>query len=83
MKELGRPAEAEKIIAEALPNATEAEVNVYGYQLINEGKHDKAIEVLAMNTKKYPNSANAWDSLGEAYALKVIKPTPLKILRSH
>jgi hypothetical protein len=78
LKELGRPAEAEKIIAEALPNATEAEVNVYGYQLINEGKHEKAIEVLAMNTKKYPNSANAWDSLGEAYALKGDKSNAIK-----
>jgi hypothetical protein len=78
LKELGRPAEAEKIIAEALPNATEAEVNVYGYQLINEGKHEKAIEVLAMNTKKYPNSANAWDSLGEAYALKGDKTNAIK-----
>jgi hypothetical protein len=78
LKELGRPAEAEKIITEALPNATEAEINVYGYQLINEGKHEKAIEVLAMNTKKYPNSANAWDSLGEAYALKGDKTNAIK-----
>jgi cytochrome c-type biogenesis protein CcmH/NrfG len=31
-----------------------------------------------MNTKKYPNSANTWDSLGEAYATKGDKPNAIK-----
>ena len=46
------------------------ELNNYGYQLLNQGKHDEAIKVLALNTERYPKSANTWDSLGEAYALK-------------
>jgi tetratricopeptide (TPR) repeat protein len=74
----GKGEEADKLVADVLTTATEAEVNVYGYQLLNEGKHDRAIEVLAMNTKKYPNSANAWDSLGEAYAAKGDKASAIK-----
>lgn len=78
LAELGKPEEGEKLIADALTTATEAEINVYGYQLLNQGKHDKAIEVLAMNTKKYPNSPNAWDSLAEAYFTKGDKANAIK-----
>jgi tetratricopeptide (TPR) repeat protein len=78
LSQLGKPEEAEKLRTDALAIATEAEVNNYGYQLLNQGKHDKAIEVLAMNTKKYPKSANAFDSLGEAYATKGDKENAIK-----
>jgi len=50
--------------------ATENELNLYGYQLLNGGQHDKAIEILTLNTKRFPKSANVWDSLGEAYFIK-------------
>jgi tetratricopeptide (TPR) repeat protein len=78
LRESGKGDEADKLMTEALANANEVEVNAYGYQLINQGKHDKAIEVFVMNTKKYPNSANAWDSLGEAYATKGDKANAIK-----
>lgn len=70
LKELGKTEEADKIMTEALAIATEAELNMYGYQLLNNGQHDKAIEVLTLNTKRFPKSANTWDSLGEAYFTK-------------
>jgi hypothetical protein len=70
LKELGRVEDAEKIMNEAIVIATENELNQYGYQLIGEGKHDKAIEVFILNTKRHPKSANTWDSLGEGYASK-------------
>jgi tetratricopeptide (TPR) repeat protein len=66
----GKTAEADKLVNDALALATENELNQYGYQLLAQGEQDKAIEVLALNTKHHPESANAWDSLGEAYALK-------------
>src|SRR5690606_39972344 len=50
--------------------ATENELNNYGYQLLNQGNHDEAIRVLTINTQRFPKSANVWDSLGEAYAMK-------------
>ncbi len=70
--------EAEKTEKEALDMATEAELNTYGYQLLNQTKFDDAIHVLTMNTEKHPESANAWDSLGEAYALKGDKDNAIK-----
>lgn len=42
-------------------------VNNYGYKLLGEGKNKKAISVLKLNTMAYPEDANSWDSLGEAY----------------
>lgn len=42
-------------------------INDVGYQLINQKKINKAIQVFTFNTQQFPNSANAFDSLGEAY----------------
>ncbi len=69
MRMNGQEAEADKLMAKALTTATEAELNTYGYQLLNQGKNEEAIEVFLSNTENYPESANAWDSLGEGYAL--------------
>ena len=70
LQETGKPEEAEKLKKEALAVATEAELNNYGYQLLGQTQYDKAIEILTLATERFPKSANAWDSLGEAYALK-------------
>jgi cyclase len=47
----------------------EAEFNILGYNLINEGKLNDAIEAFKITVGLYPDSWNAYDSLGEAYAL--------------
>ncbi|HKZ36098.1 MAG TPA: DUF2911 domain-containing protein, partial [Chryseolinea sp.] len=70
LQEAGKAAEADKLKKEALSLATEAELNNYGYQLLGQEQHDKAIEILKIATERFPKSPNAWDSLGEAYALK-------------
>ena len=53
-----------------LPSLSENELNQYGYQLLNQQQPDKAIEAFILNTQRHPKSANAWDSLGEGYAIK-------------
>jgi tetratricopeptide (TPR) repeat protein len=70
LKETGKTEESEKIMNDAIAGATEVELNLYGYQLMNAGNTDKAIEIFILNTKRHPESANVWDSLGEAYATK-------------
>ena len=70
LQEMGKTAEAEKYKKDALAIATEPELNNYGYQLVGQTKYDKAIEVFKLTTERFPKSANAWDSLGEGYALK-------------
>lgn len=44
----------------------ESDVNALGYDLLRANRPDAAIAVFRMNTRAYPRSANAWDSLGEA-----------------
>jgi tetratricopeptide (TPR) repeat protein len=42
-------------------------VNALGYSYLGEKKFDEAIKVFKENVKRYPKSANVYDSLGEAY----------------
>jgi tetratricopeptide (TPR) repeat protein len=46
---------------------TENELNSLGYQLLGQKRYEHAIAVLELNAAEYPRSANAYDSLGEAY----------------
>jgi tetratricopeptide (TPR) repeat protein len=52
----------------AAPSDPEAATNFAGYQLLEAGKVQEAIEILEVNVKLFPRSWNAYDSLGEAYA---------------
>ena len=45
----------------------EDELNRLGYQLLQRGKRDEAIEIFKLNVEAYPKGFNTYDSLGEAY----------------
>jgi CubicO group peptidase (beta-lactamase class C family) len=45
----------------------ERNINDFGYSYLGEGELDKAIMIFKLNVKNFPESANAFDSLGEAY----------------
>jgi TolA-binding protein len=47
----------------------EATLNNLGYRLIQKGRVKDAIRVFRLNTEAYPNAANTYDSLAEAYML--------------
>jgi tetratricopeptide (TPR) repeat protein len=74
----GKTTEFKKTQEEALALGTNAELNTYGYQLLNAGSMDEAIYIFKMNTEKHPEDPNTWDSLGEAYALKGDKENAIK-----
>jgi hypothetical protein len=46
---------------------TENDLNSLGYQLLEQKRYEPAIAVLELNAAEHPRSANAYDSLGEAY----------------
>ena len=52
--------------AYALADA-ENPINSLGYELMSARRLDQAIEVFKLNAAAFPRSANAFDSLGEAY----------------
>lgn len=81
LNQAGKSDEAGKIEADAMAIGTEAELNQFGYQLLGAGKHDEGIKIMLINTKNHPESANAWDSLGEAYALKGDKENAVKAFK--
>ena len=70
LRAMGKTEEADKMLNDAVAIATEIELNQYGYQVMNNGQVDKAIELFILNTKRFPKSANCFDSLGEAYVNK-------------
>jgi tetratricopeptide (TPR) repeat protein len=49
------------------PAKVEREINTTGYTLMRGGKAERALELFEFNTRIFPESWNAWDSLGEAH----------------
>ena len=47
----------------------ESQLNTLCYWLLEEGKTDDAIMACTLNVMEYPDSANPYDSLGEAYMI--------------
>jgi pimeloyl-ACP methyl ester carboxylesterase len=45
----------------------EAAVNAFGYERLQDGKNEEAIEIFKINVAAYPASPNVYDSLGDAY----------------
>ena len=62
----------------AKTNILEYLLNNKGYELLSQNHIDKAIEVFTMNTLSFPKSANAFDSLGEAFMTKGEKQPAIK-----
>jgi len=49
------------------PKIAERSINQLGYQMLTSGKKKDAIQIFKMNVEFYPQSANCYDSLAEAY----------------
>lgn len=45
----------------------ENELNLFGYELMNEGRPEAALKIFDVNVREFPASANVYDSRGEAY----------------
>jgi CubicO group peptidase (beta-lactamase class C family) len=56
----------------------EVDMNGIGYQLVGLGKVKEAIEIFKLNVEAYPNSANTFDSLAEAYMTEGNKKQAIK-----
>jgi hypothetical protein len=63
----GKAAEASEMRHAAMESASEADINNRGYELLNAGRTKDAIEIFSLNVKRFPDSWNVYDSLGEGY----------------
>ncbi len=57
---------------------SESQLNALGYRLFGMKKVVEAIEIFKLNVEAYPQSANAYDSLGEAYMRNGDKEVAIK-----
>jgi hypothetical protein len=62
----GRPALATSIVADRAATREDA-INKTGYRLLDKGRVEEAIRFFRWNAENFPDSANVYDSLGEAY----------------
>lgn len=60
---------------------TEIQLNDLGYRLLNAKRVKEAIEIFKLNVETYPQSANVYDSLGEAYMINGDKELAVKNYR--
>lgn len=61
---------------------TESEVNAWGYKLVSQKRLQDALELFRLNVYLYPESANAFDSLGEIYTEPGNKKPPVDHYRN-
>jgi len=64
-------------------HVSEVNMNGLGYRLLKTDRKAAAIKIFQLNVEAYPHSANAYDSLGEAYASSGTSNAPLPITRRH
>ena len=55
----------------------EAQFNALGYQFLQSGQTEPALIIFKLNAETFPNSANVWDSYGEACAAAGDVPTAM------
>lgn len=60
---------------------SQGDINTLGYSYIRENNTEMAIRILTLNTVKFPEDANVYDSLGEAYFENGDLKTAEKLLR--
>lgn len=72
---------ADKMQEEAIERGSNAELNNYGYQLLQGGRTKEAVEIFKANTEKYPEDPNVWDSLGEGYTTVGDKENAIKAFK--
>ncbi|MEO1050404.1 MAG: DUF2911 domain-containing protein [Bacteroidota bacterium] len=79
--QMGKTSEAISTADEAAQLASVNQLNSLGYQMMQLGQLEKAVEYFELNVKNNPKDANVHDSLGEAYKAKGEKQKAIKSFR--
>ncbi len=70
LRQVGRTDEADQLAEKSLELANEIQTNALGYQYLQAGNVETALEIFEKNVRDYPESWNVYDSLAEAQAQK-------------
>lgn len=68
LNKLGRNAEADSIMKQALPMGTMQQLHAYGRQLLQQKRNKEALEVFQLNYKKKPNQFTTLMGLTRGYS---------------
>jgi tetratricopeptide (TPR) repeat protein len=68
-------------VPDQLATFVERAINRHGYDLLAAERFEEAIDVLTANIEAFPESANAYDSVGEAYLLSGDRSTAADFYR--
>lgn len=60
-------------------NFEEEQLNILGYKLIAENKLNQAIKIFELNITTFPNYANGYDSMGDAYLMANKKDKAIEV----
>jgi len=82
LSKLGRTAEADAVMKQALPLAGMQELHQYGRQLLQQKKTKEALEVFKMNQSKNPNSFTTLMGLTRGYSASGDYKNALKYART-
>lgn len=77
----GKKNEYAEMIDEAASMANSAQLNRLGYSMLNAKDYTRAIKYMQLNVNNNLKSANAYDSLGEAYKMAGEKKKAIKALK--
>jgi tetratricopeptide (TPR) repeat protein len=81
LDKMGKPDEAEALMAEALPMGTVFEVHQYGRQLISNDRDKDALEIFQWNAKNHKNTWPVDYGLARGYSANGEYKTALKHLK--
>ena len=70
LEKMGNINESERLKEETFKNSTEAELNLYGYKLLNDNKIDDALKIFKQNLDRFSNSWVCYDSYAETLLKK-------------
>ncbi len=81
LNKMGKTQEYATLMDEAAGMANTAQLNALGYQMLGAKDYERAIKFFKLNVTNNPTSANAYDSLGEAYKTMGDKKNAIKSLK--
>jgi tetratricopeptide (TPR) repeat protein len=81
LSKMNKMEEAGKIMEEAIPFGTVAEVHQYGRTLLNMGKTEEALKVFQKNYEKFPNVFTTNVGMGRGYSAKGDYKTAIDYLK--